>query len=146
MVPHTQIAGGASAPKTTLGITVLAVRKGTQEELTKGGFQLDSSEQSATPYYVDVRYDNKGTQAIARDLDVGLENQNGDLITATTIISLGGAPFDKCARVSDGELAPGGSYESCSLFLVPDGSEPNKVSFLPNDPGKETQFVYWNVR
>jgi len=145
VVRHTQIAGGASAPTTMLGITVLAVRKGTQDELAKGGFQLDASGKSDTPYYVDVRYANTGTQSIARDLDVSLENQNGDLITSTTIISLGSAPFAKCPAVSDGQLAPGSSYRSCSLFLVPQGSEPTKVSFLPNDPGKETAFVYWNV-
>ncbi len=145
VVQHTQVIGGASAPRTTLGVTVLAVRKGTQEELAQGGLQLDSSGRSATPYYVDVRYANRGTRSIARDLDVGLENQNGDLITATTIISLGRAPFDRCPSVSDGELAPGRSYKSCSLFLVPRGSEPSRVSFLPNDPGKETAFVYWKV-
>ena len=145
VVRHTEIAGGASAPTTTLGITVLDVRKGTQAELAQGGFQLDASGKSATPYYVDVRYANKGTEPIARSLDVSLENQNGDLITATTIISLGGAPFAKCPAITTGKLAPGSAYRSCSLFLVPQGSQPTKVSFLPNDPGKETSFVYWNV-
>lgn len=40
---------------------------------------------------------------------------------------------------------PGESFEGCTLFLVPEGREPSKVSFLPHDPGNETEFVYWNV-
>ena len=40
-------------------------------------------------------------------------------------------------------MAPLESYESCSLFLVPEGGEPKKVSFLPYDPETETEFVYW---
>jgi len=143
VVEHTQIGeGGAS---TTLGITVLAVREGTQEELEQGGFTLDPEEQSTTPYYVDVRYENQGADVIARQLGVGLEDEDGDLISSTVIIDLGGAPFEKCPKISEGELAPGESYESCTLFLVPEGSEPSKVSFLPYDPESETEFVYWDV-
>ena len=145
VVEHTQIGGGADAPSTTLGITVLAVREGTQAELSQGGFELDPEEQSRTPYYVDVRYENQGTAAIERQLDVSLEDQDGNLITATTIISLGGPPFEQCPNINEGELAPGESYESCTLFLVPEGSQPGKVSFLPYDPESETEFVYWDV-
>ena len=121
VVQHTQVIGGASAPRTTLGVTVLAVRKGTQEELAQGGVQVDSSGRSATPYYVDVRYANRGTRSIARDLDVGLENQNGDLITATTIISLGRSPFDRCPSVSDGELRAGPQLQELLALPRPKG-------------------------
>ena len=143
-VEHTQISGSPQ-PKTTLGITVLEVRKGTQAELAAGGFTLDPDEKEMTPYYVDVRYRNQGSQAIERNLDVGLEDEDDNLITATTIISLGGPPFAKCPQVNEGKLAPGQSYESCTLFLVPEGREPSKVSFLPHDPGQATEFVYWAV-
>ena len=145
VVEHTQIGDGGALTANTLGITVLAVRQGTQEELEQGGFTLDPEEQSTTPYYVDVRYENQGTEAIKRELDVGLEDQDGRLILSTVIIDLGGAPFEKCPKVSEGDLAPGESYESCTLFLVPEGSEPSKVSFLPYDPKNETEFVYWDV-
>jgi len=145
VVEHTQIGGGGDAPRTTLAITVLAVRKGTQQELEQGGFVLDPEEKSATPYYVDVRYENQGAEAISRQLGVSLEDQDGNLISATTIISLGGPPFEQCPKTAEGELAPGESYESCTLFLVPEGSEPSKVSFLPYDPESETEFVYWDV-
>jgi hypothetical protein len=146
VVQHTEILGAnENGPATKLGITVLRVRKGTQQELAKGGFTLGKEERSRTAYYVDVRYDNEGTKAIKRSLDVALEDQDGNLITATTIISLGGPPFAKCPKIDEGKLAPGESYESCTLFLVPKGKTPSKVSFLPYSPGKETEFVYWDV-
>ena len=42
-----------------------------------------------------------------------------------------------------GSARPG--YESCTLFLVPEGKEPERISFLPYDPENPTEFVYWNV-
>lgn len=56
VVSHSQIASGdQKAATTTLGITVLKVRKGTQQELTQGGLRVDAKNKSDTPYYVDVR-------------------------------------------------------------------------------------------
>jgi hypothetical protein len=128
-----------------LGVTVLKVRRGSQEELRRAGFSVGQKDTSKTPYYVDVRYANKGAEPIKRALDVGLEDQHGNLITATTIFNFGGQRFAKCPKVSDGLLAPGKSYPDCTLFLVPKGSKPGKISFLPYDPKHETQFVYWNA-
>jgi len=146
VVTHTQIAtGDQKAVTTTLGITVLKVRKGTQEELTQGGLTVDAKNKNDTPYYVDVRYENTGSTAIKRSLDVALEDQDGNLITSVVIFNYGGKPFAKCPTINDGEVAPGSSYESCTLFLVPKGKEPSRVSFLPYNPKKETQFVYWKV-
>jgi hypothetical protein len=147
IVTHTQDLGtGAAKPRTLLGITPLAVRKGTQAELKAAGFTLDGDALSATPYYADVRFTNKGTAAVKRQLYISLEDKDGNLLSSTSVISLDGKPYEKCKTVSDGELLPGKSYETCSLFLVPKGKEPARVSFLPNDPGNETQFVYWKVK
>ena len=146
VVTHTQIASGAQkAARTTLGITVLKVRKGTQQELTQGGFTVDAKNKSDTPYYVDVRYENTGSAAIKRSLDVALEDQDGNLITSVVIFYSGGKPFATCPTINEGALAPGASYESCTLFFVPQGKQPSRVSFLPYNPKKETQFVYWKV-
>jgi len=145
VVEHTEIGGSADPATTTLGVTVLAVRPGTQEELKEGGFKLDPDERELKPYYVDVRYENQGQQAIPRTLGVSLRDRDDNLISETVIISLGGPPFAKCPRIRDGELEPGAAYESCSLFLVPDGSEPERVSFLPHDPESETDFVHWDA-
>ena len=98
--------GDADATPTTLGVTVLAVRQGTQQELEDGGFTLDPDEQELTPYYVDASFENQGTQTIDRRLRPGLEDGDGNLINATTIISLGGPPFEKCTQPTDGQLEP----------------------------------------
>ena len=143
---HTQVSGASPAPKTTLAVTVLAVRTGTAAELEAGGFDLDAAQKAKTPTYVDVRYENKGSQAIDRNLDVSLEDQDGNLITSVAIISLGGDPFAPCTDNSTGTLAPGESFQTCTLFLVGAGRTPTRVSFLPNDPGKETDFVYWSAK
>jgi hypothetical protein len=146
VVQHTEIASqGKHAPTTTLGITVLHVRKGTQAELKAGGYQVDAEDLSKTPYYVDVHYVNKGSEAIKRQLGVSLEDGDGNLINATTIFDYGGKPFAKCPRIYEGTLKPGQSYDSCTLFLVLEGKEPSKVSFLPYDPKNETDFVYWDA-
>lgn len=143
---HTQLgADGKPAASTTIGITVLEVRQGTQDELKQAGFTLDPDEQKATPYYVDARFENQGTETIKRDLGVSLEDQDGNSITSTIVIDLGGAPFEKCPKAEDGELAAGESYETCILFLVPESRKASKVSFLPYDPESETDFVYWAV-
>jgi hypothetical protein len=145
VVEHAQISGDAPLPKTTLGITVKAVRTGAIAELEAGGYEIDADQQSLTPYYVDVRFENKGSQAIDRHLWVSLEDQDGNLISAVTIFNYGGEPFAMCPDNGRGELAPGEAFETCTLFFVEPGRKPTKVSFLPNDPGTETDWVYWTA-
>lgn len=145
VVQHAETGSGEAGKPTTLAVTVLAVRPGTQQELEDGGFTLDPEEKELAPYYVDVRYENRGDEPLERHLGVSMEDQDGNLITQTTIISLGGPPFAKCARAEDGTLEPGQSYESCALFLVPEGSEPTQVRFLPYVPGTETDWVRWDI-
>jgi hypothetical protein len=146
VVTHSQIASGdQKAATTTLGITVLKARKGTQQELTAGGYTIDAKNKNDTPYYVDVRYENQGSAAIKRSLSVSLEDQDGNLISPVLIFNYGGKRFGPCPAINDGDVAPGSWYRSCTLFLVPKGKEPRRVSFLPYTPGKETEFVYWKV-
>jgi hypothetical protein len=146
-----QAAAGYQEPsgkkaRTTLGITVTAVRKGSQEDLTKHGFEVDKDAQSSTPYYVDVRYANQGQATVEKNIDVSLEDSDGNLIGSTLIFNYGNRPFPPCEEVSKGQLAPGQSYESCTLFLVPKGTDVGKVSFLSNEgPDVEPEFVYWKA-
>jgi hypothetical protein len=132
-------------PKTKLAVTPQAVRKGTQAELEEGGFNLDPDEKTATPYYVDVRFENRGTKDIKNSLTVSLENADGGSISPTTVIDLGGAPFKPCPQAKSGTLKATATIDICKLFLVPEGSTPEKVSFLPYDPAKETEFVVWSA-
>lgn len=130
--------------RTQIGLTVLAVRTGTQAELAANGLQVDPEDRTATPYYVDARFANKGPNAIGRSLSVGLEDSDGNLISPTLIFGLGDEPFEPCRRISEGSLKPSESYESCTLLLVPDGVDVAKVEFLSdNGPDAEPEFVYW---
>ncbi len=142
---HAPFSAGANGTPVDVGITALAVRKGSQQELKAAGYTVDEKSRDTTPYYVDARYTNKGTAPLKRDLDVSMEDADGNLISSTLIFNYGNKPYAKCTKVNEGQVAPGKSYESCTLFLVPEGKEPGKVAFLPNQPGTATDFVYWAV-
>jgi hypothetical protein len=137
---------GARGVDTKIEITVLDVRQGTHDELTDAGFEVDEEDRDTTPYYVDARYENVGDGKVTRNLDVSLEDSDGNLIGSTLIFDYGNKGFPPCENVTDGKLAPGDSYESCTLFLVPEGIEVGQVSFL-SDMGADTppEFVYWDV-
>lgn len=135
-----------NGPRTTLGLTVLKVRKGTQEELKQAGYTVDEDARTSTPYYVDARYENKGQATVKRNIDVGLDDTDDNLIGSTLIFDYGGKPFQLCKNVKEGTFAPGDSYESCTLFLVPEGTDVGTVHFLSDEgPGKEPKFVYWDA-
>jgi hypothetical protein len=132
-------------PKTTLDVTVTDVRKGSQADLEAAGFKLDPDEKTSTPYYVDVRFENKGPEAIDNQLSVSMEDDDGGSVSSTVIIDLGGEPFKECPEPERAKLAMGDSVETCKLFLVPSGRTPAKISFLPYDPKNPTDFVYWDA-
>jgi len=67
---------------------------------------------------------------------------------ATTEAGEGGGstlPLGEEAVVEHTQIGGGGDAPS-TLFLVPEGSEPSKVSFLPYDLESETEFVHWDVQ
>ena len=137
----------AGAPSSKIGITPLRLRQGTLAEMEAAGFELEPEDQSKTPMYVDVMYANKGESTVDRKLDVSLHDQDDNLINDVVVLDLFGAgEFDACPAHTVGPLAPGESFESCSLFLVPSGRTPTRLSFLPHLEGKATDFVYWNVK
>lgn len=139
-------ATGARGVSTEVEVTVLDVREGTHDELTDAGFEVDEEDRATTPYYVDARYENVGDGTITRNLDVSLEDADGNLIGSTIIFDYGDKGFPPCENVAEGKFRPGDSYESCTLFLVPEGVEVGQVSFL-SDEGADTppEFVYWDV-
>lgn len=133
-----------SGARTQIGLTVLRVRRGTQEELEQHGIRVDPVDRTATPYYVDARFRNSGSNAVQRNLGVGLESSDGTRISSTLILDLGGKGFPPCRRIGEGALRPGQAYESCTLFLVPDGIGVARVHFLSdNGPGREPELVRW---
>ena len=140
----TAASGDTAAVNTTLGVTVLAVREGTQAELKQAGFEVDPENQSATPYYVDVRYANKGKGKASRDVSVAMEDSDGNSIPTTLVFDYRGKPYDKCENVK-GALAPGQSYEDCTLFLVPEDQDVGNILFTSQSADAEIKFTRWGT-
>ena len=146
IVGHVDRSAGDPGVRTQIGLTVLAVRKGTQEELTANGLEVDKEDRTATPYYVDARFANKGENAVKRNLDVGLEDEDGNLVPRTLVFGVGNETFEPCREVVEGTLEPGESYESCTFVLVPEGTDVARAYFLSDEgPDEEPQFVYWAI-
>ena len=146
VVGHTDMRSGGAGVRTRIGLTVLRVRTGTQQELAANGLEVEPEDRTATPYYVDARFANRGPNAVGKSLRVGLEDSDGNLVPSTLVFGLGDEPFEPCPTVTDGTLKPGESYESCTLVLVPDGVDVEKVEFLSDKgPDEEPEFVYWAV-
>jgi hypothetical protein len=147
VVGYADVSGGQRGVRTQIGLTVLAVRRGTQEELEANGFQVDSEDKDATPYYIDARFANNGRGAVKRNLGLGLEDSGGDLVRWPLLIfRRSNKTFEPCSEVNDGTLEPGESYKSCTLVLVSEDVDvaKAKVYFLSdNGPNKEPEFVYW---
>jgi len=140
--------GSVAAIDTTLGIAALAVRQGTQAELAAGGLQVEAKDKNATPYYVDVRYTNKGTEPFdPGGLSVGMEDTSGNSLPTVLITSLSDQPYTKCKDVKMGtQLKVGASIESCTLFLAPPGTKLDRVRFTSKGSGKSMiVFTDWAV-
>lgn len=146
VVPFVRAASGDTpAVDTTLGVTVLAVREGTQQDLIDGGFTIDEEIENTKPYYVDVRYENQGTTAADRSLTVGLEDDDGNSVPSTIVTNLSGEPFAPCERAEAGPLEPGDSFESCTLILVEEGVTLELVRFVSQDKAAAITFTEWAV-
>ncbi len=145
-VNHAPVEGNGFGPATTLGITVTAVRRGTVDELAAGGFEQEAAQRDMTPWYVDQRYRNAGSEAIDRHIRVSLEDAAGDLVSAATIFNDAGTEYELCPDRGQGTLQPGETFETCTLFLAEPGHEPALARFLPVEPGKETEWVSWAVK
>ena len=143
-----QPSGTTPAVDTTLGITVIAVRTGTQADLVAGGFQIDDKDKDSIPYYVDARYSNKGTGSVPRSLSVGMEDTKGNSVPTTLIFDLGGVPFEPCVDNNDSAktLEPGDSYETCTLFLVSPGTKVDRVRFVSQAPDATITFTDWATK
>lgn len=143
------LAGCGGSEELTLGtaadvefgtVTVTDVRTGSSDELEAAGFSLDPDERAASVYYVDVTFDNTGDTAVAPGRPSG-EDDDENLISALTVIDLGGPPFTLCPAIPD-EVPAGEEVEACTILLVPDSVELARITYLP--PGGE-DFIYWET-
>jgi hypothetical protein len=130
-----------------IGLTVLDVRKGTPAQLEANGFRLNDEESEATPYYIDARIVNRASNSIDRNLHLGVEDSRGRLIRSPILLRFSEKPFELCPETGKGTLKAGESFEACTLVLVPEGRELEKVYFLSEKgPAEEPELVYWATK
>lgn len=122
-------------------VEVVDVHEGSTAELEEAGFSFDPEEKAAAAFYVDVSFENESDAAVVPH-DPGGEDPDGNLIHALTIIDLGGGqPFDPCPGLPE-EVAPGETAAGCTIILVPDGVEMERIYY---HPGGADDFIYWEI-
>ena len=136
---------GKPGPATDLAVTVNDVRAGTRDELTKAGFEIDDEGKNSSPYYIDARYENRGQAPVKKSISVDLEDSDGQSLPSTLVFDFGDRGFKPCQSVTEGQLKPGDSYESCTLVLVPEDSEADKVLFVSQKANSEIVFTRRDV-
>ncbi len=122
-------------------VAVTAVREGATSDLEDAGFTLDPDEKSSAAYYVDVEFVNESDAGVALR-SPGAEDPEGNLISALILMDFGGGTeFAPCPQLPD-DLAAGETVEACTIILVPDGREIERISY---HPGGSDDFVYWKT-
>jgi hypothetical protein len=118
---------GAREQPTKVGVRVLDVRKGDIADLRH--FSLDRRQRRSVPYYVDAKFENLGDFALTRNLlRASIEDADGREYRPATLIVLGGT-FRPCPQNSAGKLRPGQTFTGCAAFLLPKGTELDRVRF-----------------
>ncbi len=122
-------------------VAVTAVREGATTDLEDAGFTLDPDEKSSAAYYVDVEFVNESDGTV--DLhSPGAEDPDGNLISALILMDFGGGTdFTPCPPLPQ-ELAAGETVEGCTIILVPEGRELERISY---HPGAAADFIYWQT-
>jgi hypothetical protein len=128
------------AKKTKVGVRVHEVRKGRIADFT--GFDLAPDQRRSTPYYVDATFENRGGFPLSRNLlRASLEDADGREYRPTTLVVVGGS-FQRCPQPARSVLKPGGSFDGCSVVLLPKDASPGRVRFQ-GDVAKDP--VYWEA-
>jgi hypothetical protein len=118
---------GARERRTKVGVRVLDVRKGRSADLKD--FDRDRKERRSVPYYVDAKFENLGDFPLTRHLlRASIEDADGREYRPATLIVLGGT-FRPCPQGSADKLRPGESFTGCAAFLLPKGTEIDRVRF-----------------
>ena len=114
-------AKAAEKQDTTLGVTVLRVRKGKISDFKD--FNLDKEQRNTVPHYVEVKYENLGDLKLQRFLmDPAIEDTDGQEYKPLNLIVLSGT-FKKCPQPSKARLRGGQSFTLCAPFLLPHGQD-----------------------
>lgn len=140
IVPFVDYGTPNQAKKTKVGVRVQKVRKGRIADFK--GFDLAPDQRRSTPYYVDATFENRGGFPLSRNLlRASLEDSDGREYRPTTLVVLGGS-FRRCPQPARSALKPGGSFDACSVVLLPKDARPGRVRFQ-GDVAKDP--VYWEA-
>jgi hypothetical protein len=138
VVNYIEYGSGGQEKRSKLGVTVLRVREGRSSDFKD--FNLEKAERSATPYYIDVKFENRGQIPLTRHLiEPSVEDADGQEYQPINLIILSGT-FKPCPEYSKAKLRPGESFTGCSPVLVPEGKDFERVRFqgdVTEDP------VFW---
>lgn len=122
-------------------VTVTDVRSGEVADLVAGGYDVDVDPDEATTLYVDITFTNTGDVPVDLREPSGVD-QDDNLVPSLTVIEYGETtPFELCPALPD-TLAPGATVEGCSIVLVPEGVEVERISYLAD---VTEDFEYWAV-
>lgn len=129
-----------ATPTTTLDVSVTGVRKGTQDEMRSGGFDLDHDQKLATPYYVDVSYRNTGSVVATNPPGINGDGDGYDY-SALVVVDLGGPTYAPCPG-TPASVAPSATATGCDIIMVPKGATLDRISYLS---GGAEGFKYWKA-
>lgn len=122
-------------------VAVTDVRTGDLADLEAGGYDVDVDPATTTTLYVDVTFTNTGDAPVDLREPSGIDGDD-NLVPSLTVLEYGETmPFEPCPALPD-TLAPGASADGCSIVLVPDGVEVERISYLADI---SEDFEYWTV-
>ncbi len=108
--------------KSTVELTPTSIEKKSIADLS--AIDLEPSQKSSTPYFIKVRYKNVGAGPIKKDgYSVYSLNAIDDRDETVTSLSVIGG-FPACSGEHPDRLAKGKAFDSCVVFLIPEGGEP----------------------
>ena len=137
VAPYVVYGKAGDSQSTTLGVTVLKIRKGKISDFKD--FNLDAKQKRTTPYFVDVKYENLGKLKLQRFLmDPSIEDAGGQEYKPLNLIILSGT-FKKCPQPSRSRLRGGQSFTLCAPFLLPKDKTFERVRFQ-GDVTKDPYF------
>jgi hypothetical protein len=126
--------------KTTLGVTVMEVDEGNNDD-------IDGLGDNIVPYYVHVEYENHGDGAIQARGPGGrftISGSDGETYDTTGVISIGG-DFDACPRGDpQATLEPEQAIADCVVISLVEGVSPQDVRFQ-GDYAVDQEPVGWKV-
>ncbi|MGA8845610.1 MAG: hypothetical protein WB471_03230 [Nocardioides sp.] len=111
-----------------LEVTVTRIDQ-TTVQASLAGFDLEGDEQRSTPYFVKTRVTNVGdTDLGGRQVPLYLLTSQGVLIAPTGVAR----DFANCPdSLFPDVFAPGDTSTSCLIFLAPEGSQAQSITFRP---------------